>query len=110
MAFSTPGETRERVFRFVRERLLEGAPPTVREVQDAMGFRAVESARKQLDALVQAKTVTIAKLMELAPPGTVDPSSTLYNSTMLVMAGLLVVALIANALVRPVDPKHHLRE
>ncbi|MCA8943977.1 MAG: transcriptional repressor LexA [Planctomycetes bacterium] len=52
MAFSTPGETRERVFRFVRERLLEGAPPTVREVQDAMGFRAVESARKQLDALV----------------------------------------------------------
>lgn len=64
----------------------------------------------QLDALVEAKTVTITKLMELAPAGTVDPSSTLYNSTMLVMAGLLVVALVANALVRPVDAKHHLRE
>ena len=36
----------------MRKRLLEGAPPTVREVQEAMGFGAVESARKQLDALV----------------------------------------------------------
>ena len=40
------------MFRYVRDRLLAGAPPTVREVQDAMGFGAVESARKQLDALV----------------------------------------------------------
>ncbi|MEX1369321.1 MAG: OFA family MFS transporter [Nannocystaceae bacterium] len=65
---------------------------------------------EQLPALVEAKTVTIAKLMELVPAGTSDPSSTLYNSTMLVMAGLLVVALLANAMVRPVDPKHHLPE
>ncbi|MCX4242051.1 OFA family MFS transporter [Paraliomyxa miuraensis] len=64
----------------------------------------------RLDALVEAKTVTIAKLMELMPEGTVDPSATLYNSTMLVMAGLLVVALVANALVRPVDARHHLKD
>jgi len=65
---------------------------------------------ERLDALVQANTVTIGKLMELAPPGTPDPSATLYNSTMQVMAGLLVVALVANLLVRPVDPRHHMRE
>ena len=64
----------------------------------------------RLDALVAAKTVTVAKLMELAPAGTPDPSATLYNSTMLVMAGLLVIALVANALVRPVDPRHHLKD
>jgi hypothetical protein len=29
---------------------------------------------------------------------------------MVLMAGLLLVALLANALVKPVDPKHHLRE
>lgn len=52
MAHTPPGRTREKVFRFVRDRLLSGAPPTVREVQEAMGFAAVESARKQLDALV----------------------------------------------------------
>ena len=64
----------------------------------------------QLPALVEAKTVTLSKLMAIAPPGTVDPSAGLYNSTMFLMAGLLAVALIANALVRPVDARHHLRE
>ena len=45
--------------------------------------------------------------MEIAPSGTIDPSANLYNTTMYVMAGLLTVALIANALVRPVDPRHY---
>lgn len=47
-----PGETREKVFAYVRDRLLEGSPPSVREVQAAMGFRAVESAREHLRKLV----------------------------------------------------------
>jgi len=54
MAYSPPGQTRERVFRFMRDRLLDGRPPTVREVRDALGFRAVESARNHLSALVEA--------------------------------------------------------
>ncbi len=52
MAHTPPGQTRERIFRFVRERLLAGDPPTVREVQEAFGFRAPASAREQLEALV----------------------------------------------------------
>lgn len=48
-----PGQTRERVYRFVRDRLLDGNPPTIREVQDAFGFKAVESARSHLSALVR---------------------------------------------------------
>ena len=52
MARTPPGKTREKVYRYVRERLLAGTPPTVREVQQAMGFRAVESARGHLNALV----------------------------------------------------------
>ena len=47
-------EHRERVFAFVRERILAGDPPTVREVQRAMGFRAVQTARRHLEALVAA--------------------------------------------------------
>jgi repressor LexA len=47
-----PGQTRERVYRFVRDRLLAGTPPTLREVQSAFGFKAVESARSHLIALV----------------------------------------------------------
>jgi repressor LexA len=48
-----PGQTRERVYRFVRDRLLAGNPPSVREVQEAFSFKAVESARAHLTALVQ---------------------------------------------------------
>lgn len=43
----------------------------------------------------------------VAPAGTVDPTSTLYNTTMYAMAGLLVLAFIANLLVKPVREKHH---
>lgn len=64
----------------------------------------------QLDSLVASKTVTISRLMELAPAGTIDPSSTLYNTTMYIMAALLVVALVANLLVRPVNSKHHAKD
>lgn len=65
---------------------------------------------EQLDQLVAAKTVTISKLMEIAPPGTVDPTSNLYNSTMYLMAVLLFIALLSNAFMRPVDPKHHMKQ
>jgi len=76
---------------------------------DPSRFReAFGASLDQLDALVAQKTVTIAKLMEIAPTGTVDPTPSLYNLTMYLMAGLLAIALVANALVRPVDSKHHL--
>lgn len=45
-------QMRERIFEFVRKRVLEGWPPTVREVQAAVGFRAVQSANLHLLALV----------------------------------------------------------
>jgi MFS family permease len=65
---------------------------------------------EQLDQLVAAKTVTISKLMEIVPPDTVDPTSSLYNTTMYLMAVILFVALIANATMRPVNPKHHMKD
>lgn len=65
---------------------------------------------EQLDLLVSRNTVTIAKLMAIAPPETVDPTPSLYNSTMYLMAGLLAIALISNALMRPVDERHLMSE
>jgi MFS family permease len=38
------------------------------------------------------------------------PATEAYNSTMFIMAALLVIGLIANLLVRPVDPTYHLAE
>jgi repressor LexA len=58
MPKTPPGETRERVLQFVEKRLLEGRPPTIREVQKAFRFRAVESARAHLEALVREGRLT----------------------------------------------------
>jgi hypothetical protein len=81
--------------------LVARIPPATFEAKFGAGIN-------QLSALVQAKTVTIAKLMEIAPPGTLDPTPGLYNQTMYLMAGLLFIALLANALMRPVAPRHHM--
>lgn len=62
----------------------------------------------KLDELVAAKTVSVQKLMEIAPEGTIDPTPSLYNTTMYTMAGLLVIGFFANIMVKPVDAKHHL--
>ena len=44
--------SREKIYRYMLQRLREGDPPTIREVQKAMGFKAVESARSHLESLV----------------------------------------------------------
>ncbi len=62
----------------------------------------------ELPALIKSNSVTIAKLMEIVPSRTADPSSTLYNSTMCLMAGLLAIAFVANLFVVPVQSRHHL--
>jgi hypothetical protein len=61
----------------------------------------------QIEQLVAARTVTISGLMEIAPAGTIDPTPSLYNTTMYCMAALLVVGFIANLFMRPVKDHHH---
>ena len=46
-------DRKRRIFLFVRDRILSGTPPTTREVQAHFGFRAVQSARDYLEALVR---------------------------------------------------------
>ena len=58
MGRTPAGQTRERVFQLMRGRLLAGSPPTVREVQQALGFRAVQTAREHLEALGDAGRLT----------------------------------------------------
>src|SRR5262249_527516 len=93
----------------LREHSLRHAIATVAAQVDPNRFAEKFGAPlDELQTLIAAKTVTLPKLMEIAPPGTIDSSATLYNSTMIVMAGLLTVALTANLLIRPVSSRHHL--
>jgi hypothetical protein len=95
----------------LRERSIASAIRDLVPRIDAERFRqAFGAGVEQLDALVAQQTVTIAKLMEIAPPGTVDPTPSLYNLTMYLMAALLAIALVANALMKPVAAKHHMTE
>lgn len=50
--------TKDKVFQFVRERILAGEPPTVREVQERFGFKSVGTAREHLDNLVAEGRLT----------------------------------------------------
>lgn len=110
-AWSTAGVLGPLAITSLRERAVGQAIRQLAAVVDPRRFlEKFKSPIENLDELVAAKTVTIAKLMEIAPAGSIDPTATVYNSTMYLMAGLLGVALLANLLVRPVDAKHHLDE
>ena len=78
----------------------------VAKVDPAVFLATFGEPVSNLDELVTANTVTIHKLMDLVPAGTPDPTAGLYNTTLYLMAGLLVVAFVANWLVRPVAVRH----
>ena len=67
-------------------------------------------AVSEAPSLMEAKTLTITKLMTIMPPGTVDPSPFLYNNTMYTMAGLVSLASALHFMVGPVDRKHFEKE
>lgn len=46
-------ETREKIYRYTYQRLKSGHPPTLREVQRAVGVKAVETVRIHLEGLVE---------------------------------------------------------
>lgn len=74
---------------------------------DPQQFQALFGADvSQAEALYQAKTLTISKLMTIMPPGTVDPSPFIYNGTMYTMAGLVGVGAALHFMVRPVNQKY----
>ena len=110
-AWSTAGVLGPLLLTSLRERALRGAIGKLAATVDPGRFaEAFHSPIENLDSLVAARTVSISRLIEIAPAGTIDPTATIYSSTMYVMAALLGIALLANLLVRPVDPKYHLRE
>lgn len=79
-------------------------------IRDLFGTREVGA--------IHGRLITAWSVAALVGPGMVNyistarikagvPEAEAYNFTMYLMAGLLVVGLVANLLVRPVDPKHH---
>ena len=70
----------------------------VEKIEPSQFLEKFGASVDNLDELVKAKTVSVSKLMEIAPEGTVDPTPSLYNTTMYAMAALLVIAFFSNLL------------
>ena len=108
-AWSTAGVLGPLAITSLRENSVNSAINDLVSKIDPVAFQTQFGAGvDQLELLVAQNSVTLSRLMEIAPAGTTDPTSSIYNSTMILMAMLLGIALLANALMRPVDPKHHL--
>jgi len=58
-----------------------------------------------IHSLIDAKTLSISRLLDFVPKDTVDPTPFLYDSTLYVGAGLMGVALLANLAIQPLDMK-----
>ncbi len=110
-AWSTAGVLGPLAITELREISISSAIRDLVAVIDPQDFQSAFGAGlDQLDLLIEQRTVTISMLMEIAPPGTVDPTSSVYNTTMYLMAALLAIALVSNATMRPVDRKHHMTD
>jgi len=51
--------------------------------------------------LLATKTLNISKLLALAPPGTIDPTPHLYDTTMYTLSAMAATAFVAHSLVKP---------
>jgi hypothetical protein len=68
------------------------------------------SDKEAMRLLINAKTITIERVLELVPVGTVDPTPFLYDTTCYAAAGLMGVAALSNLAIRPLDLKKENRE
>ena len=108
-AWSTAGVIGPLAITTLRSNSIDSAILDLSQKVDPVKFQSFfGDSIDNISQLIMTKTVTIPKLMSIAPEGTIDPTSTVYNSTMFLMAFLLAIALVANYLIKPVDPKHHM--
>ncbi|CAM9966413.1 unnamed protein product [Scytosiphon promiscuus] len=74
---------------------------------DPVRFQETFSTRlEDAQMLIDAKALTIGKVMDIAPAGTVDPSPYIYDTTLYTMAGLMGVAALAHSTIKPMNPKY----
>jgi MFS family permease len=93
---------------YFREKSLRSSAISLTEQVDPERFmHAFGAPLDQLPALLEAKTVTIARLMELMPPGTVDPTPFVYDNTLYLCAALQATAFVTNQFLRPVSADKH---
>ena len=72
------------------------------KIEDSQFYNKFGASKESIDVLIDANTVTISRLMEIAPIGTIDPTASIYTTTMYACSGLLCVGLLSNNLIKAV--------
>lgn len=54
-----------------------------------------------MDSLIESKTLTISRLLEVSDPSTIDPTPTLYDDVFYAGAGFIAAAAVCNQLLKP---------
>jgi len=88
-------QLRERSYTHEVEQLAAKTDPATFE-------RTFGASLEHLPTLIEAKTISIERLMQIAPPGTLDPTPNLYDSTLMAMGGIMSAAMIANLAIRKI--------
>ncbi|CAN0231456.1 unnamed protein product [Pylaiella littoralis] len=78
----------------------------VEKIDPARFQEAFNTRVEDIQMLFDANALTIPKLMQIAPAGTVDPSPFIFDTSLYTMAGLMGVAAFSHATIRPINPKH----
>ena len=110
-AWSTAGVLGPLAITYLRQASVEDSiRDLAAKVEDTIFVQAFGAGKDQIESLMAAKTVSVSKLMEIVPEGTLYPTPGLYNTTMYAMAALLVIAFFANLAIKPVASHHHIKE
>ena len=64
----------------------------------------------QVDALIEAKSVSINALLAIAPEGTPNPTVHLYDSSMYALAGIIASGFVLNQMIGKADESHFTTE
>jgi len=77
------------------------------KAEDSVFYKTFGAGKDQIELLIEQKTVTINRLLEILPPEIPDPTPFMYDKTMFVMATLQGLAFCLNLSLKPMSPKYH---
>jgi len=72
-------------------------------ISDSDFQEAFAGNKDQIEMLITQKIVTMSRILELCPPGTLDPTPFVYDQTLVVMAFLQALALVSNTALTRLD-------
>jgi len=87
----------------IREAILDLTSKT----DDSAFIKAFGAGKDQINLLIEKKTLTINRLLEILPSSVPDPTPFLYDRALLVLATLSSMAFLLNLSLKPVPPKYH---